>query len=297
MKTFLTRRPLVARLTRHLKRAGYRGTAHSVEGMASQFRAWSPRRAPVDADTQPGTRPVFVTGCAHSGTTIMTVLLDTHPNLRAILRDTGLFSQRKGADIYDRYHRYREQLGLKPKQRLVEKTPVHVFYVPVIERYFPDARIIVMLRDGRDVTCSLRQRHGGFESCVQQWIETARATSRNSDDPQVKVIRYEDLVHAPRPTLESVCEFLGEPFDETMLHHHLTHRGWAGLPGDQRPPAAAPDDELRAWQTGQPLFDGTGRWRVDMTPAERWYFQQQAGRLLRHFEYEIDDEWCLVPAG
>ena len=48
---------------------------------------------------------------------------------------------------------------------------------------------------------------------------------------------------------------------------------------------------LRNWQINQPLFDGSGRWREEMTPEQKATFKKVAGRLLVRLGYAADRNW------
>ena len=61
------------------------------------------------------------------------------------------------------------------KARWVEKTPRHIYRVGEILRYFPEGKVVLMLRDGRDVACSIRDRYGSLEAGVSRWMEDNRA--------------------------------------------------------------------------------------------------------------------------
>ena len=71
------------------------------------------------------------------------------------------------------------------KSRWAEKTPLNVRHLGWIYRHFPNARFIHVIRDGRDVACSLRShpvrrfvdgawasvpQNRSVASCIQQWL-------------------------------------------------------------------------------------------------------------------------------
>jgi hypothetical protein len=49
---------------------------------------------------------------------------------------------------------------LSEKKRILEKTPLHALYIPVIQRVFPDAKICHILRDGKHVAASYMLHYG-----------------------------------------------------------------------------------------------------------------------------------------
>lgn len=107
------------------------------------------------------------------------------------------------------------------KRLWIEKTPQHMLYLPEILNDFPQARIINILRDGRDVALSLSQvdwANPGFLHNLHQWSEELEAAEPHvSNNPHCLTIRYEDLLSTPEATVAKVCGFLGIEYEEKML--------------------------------------------------------------------------------
>jgi hypothetical protein len=125
------------------------------------------------------------------------------------------------------------------KTRWLEKTPAHVFHLEDIARIAPDAYIIEVVRDGRDVLASKKLRRAAVgtdryepERQHHQLLKTAfdplwdslswkaavraGAAGRGLSVPLLTV-RYEDLVTEPVPRFRELCDFLGLPFDPSSL--------------------------------------------------------------------------------
>ena len=62
--------------------------------------------------------------------------------------------------------------------------------------YRPEAQFILMLRDGRDVACSFKNRQveEEFSKIVERWIYDNLAGLQYWNDSRVKVVKYENLV-------------------------------------------------------------------------------------------------------
>lgn len=137
--------------------------------------------------------------------------------------------------LYGTLEAYRERYGTP---RVGEKTPDHVRFVPSILATFANARVIVMQRDPRAVVASqlLRmsrsaERDPGVKKKRGQniWLRRvagralnwnwiyARAVPAVRHDGRVLVVRYEDLVINTHALLQKICDFIDEPFEETML--------------------------------------------------------------------------------
>jgi hypothetical protein len=114
--------------------------------------------------------------------------------------------------------------SIKNARIIGEKTPNHLLYMPILEKFFPDARFIHIIRDPRAVVNSWRNvpwSNGNVGNDAEVWrryMKTARL-SLPSKSP-ILTLRYEQLILNPEMSLASVCDFLGLPFDRSMLSYH-----------------------------------------------------------------------------
>ncbi len=122
------------------------------------------------SDERPS-RPVFVLGCPRSGTSLVYTLLQRHPELRSLggeghvlwnayqhPRLKGWSSDRAlASDIHDEEPRflYSAINAVAGPHRFLEKTPKNILRVPYLNALFPDARYLLLKRDGRAVVNSL----------------------------------------------------------------------------------------------------------------------------------------------
>ncbi|MBN1510693.1 MAG: sulfotransferase [Phycisphaerae bacterium] len=134
------------------------------------------------------TDPIFILGVPRSGTTLLRMILDSHPDLfcgpeapwivgrgsgwpPTSLRDVATFlaGHRWGPVcglhgvteefVYAEIARFVDRILFSAaraagKQRWADKTPESIAYVPFLHRLFPNARFIWLIRDGRDVAIS-----------------------------------------------------------------------------------------------------------------------------------------------
>jgi hypothetical protein len=89
----------------------------------------------------------------------------------------------------------------------------------------PGLPVVHIIRDGRDVVASHRDRWGSLSAlkAVRKWpwyVRAARAAgARLSAEGRYYEVRYEDLVTDPETTLHKLLDFLGEPWDDAVLQH------------------------------------------------------------------------------
>src|SRR5262249_54798986 len=111
------------------------------------------------------------------------------------------------------------------KKRPGEKTPQHLLHVPAILGYFPQARIICLLRDGRDAALSLADMPWGWSlgAAAELWQRYLRMTEefqrRFSDN--FMVVSYEKLLASSDETMKSVMDFLSESFEPKQLSEDI----------------------------------------------------------------------------
>jgi hypothetical protein len=152
-----------------------------------------------------------------------------------------------------------ERAAARGKLRWVEKTPRHLEHVATIRATWPEALIVRMVRDPRDVALSLAKVPFGSPSVVINLCTVARLERGSArffrSDTRSLTVRFEDLLADPERELRRICEALGEPYDPAMIERR-------GVTGDM---AAA--HEWWKGDVGGPL---------DRTRAERWRIEMPA---------------------
>jgi Sulfotransferase family len=211
-------------------------------------------------------RAIFICGCGHSGTTLLATMFAAHPQVFVPLRETNTFLKREGA--VERYERLRDAGLESGKAYLVEKTPRHVRHLDLIREVADEPRFVVPVRDGRDVTASIKDRYTAAMG-AGRWISDNAIVLAERDREDVHVYRHEDLVAQPQATLEEICEGVALPFDRAMLDYHTREHLWYGLQDVSVPDGTETSHGVRRnWQVNQPIFDSSGRWETDLDEEE-----------------------------
>ena len=265
-----------------------------------------------------GKAPIFIGGAGRSGTTLVRVILDAHPNIACgpelkmlwmiaqqakemeqtfgpVLRDWYVepedIRRLYGAFITGLMEQYRTRAG---KPRVAEKTPGNVLAFLDLHRLFPDSPLIHIIRDGRDVISSLLTMNWtepdgspspftrDVRKAAEYWVTGVQAGRTAGADPEVGrryyEVRYEELVADPEQVLPPLFAFLDEPWDPRVLRFHESDRTLGR--------------ESSAAQVTQPIYrTALGRWQRELSPSQLVHVREVAGPLLLELGYAADLNW------
>jgi len=209
---------------------------------------------PVETTTSMITNPIFLVGCVRSGTTLLRLMLDHHPDiafdhefeyaidlirpdgrypsldkfysyleLHRIFLDSGRTIDR-GLDFPELVDSFLRQKRDEAGKELVGAT-IHYSYERVLN-IWPDARFIHIVRDGRDVSLSIEAYGwtGNAYSASDWWIEAERSWDNLCRDVPADrrvEVRFEELIEKPEEALTTICDFLGLDYSPEMLTYPL----------------------------------------------------------------------------
>jgi len=258
------------------------------------------------APARDGTPPIFVIGSPRSGTTLLRLILDSHPRISCgeethFLRDLesivgrnwelvstyGLSREWWLGHIRSLYAEFQvEVLARSGKARWAEKDPTYTLHLPFIEELFPDALYVHLLRDGHDVVASFKDRWGytsAARAARTEWaryVTAARELGRRLPVERFLELRYEDLVTDPATQGQRLFAFLGEAWDPAVLDfdpsaHSATDRYQRFTAGRRE----AGGDEATIYRSRV----GTGGDSLD--PVLRTILRRRHGDLLRELGY------------
>lgn len=231
---------------------------------------------------------VFICGCGHSGTSLLAAMFAAHPQVFVPLRETETFLRGKD-EAAARYQALLAEWRDSGQRHLVEKTPRHISQLALIRELEPRARIVIPVRDGRDVAASMAVRYGDSgKRGIARWLKETSVAAAERGRADVFVYRHEDLVREPETMLRQIAEFCGTPFDPAMLDFHASSRMWFGETEMRRGTGQRGVEHraLRNWQINQPLFDSSGRWHRELTERDiEPLLTGQGLALMRAFAY------------
>lgn len=177
---------------------------------------------------------------------------------------------------------------MRGKPLVGDKTGEYARRIPTLHGLWPQARFVHLIRDGRDVCLSvLDWKEAPGASRFTTWREDRVATTALWWRANVKLareagarlpphlyheIRYEALVTQPEAECRALCDFLGIPFDDSMVRFHEGHTRTA--PG------------LSAKSAWLPITPGLRDWRSQMPKDHLERFEAAAGDLVDELGYE-----------
>jgi hypothetical protein len=248
------------------------------------------RRAPEE-------RLVFVVGSPRSGTTFVGDSLGSQPGfvdldelnpLKAAIPELAALPEDAAAErlrgIVERVRRLALVRGL----RGVEQTPETSFVLAAALRAYPQARAVHVVRDGRDVVCSLLERGwlsadraGGddagapYGAHARFWVEPDRtAEFATASEATRAAWAWRRYATAARAVPERTCELR---YEQLVADPPAVAARVAGfLASDPEPLAAA---------FGRVHDRSTGRWQGDLDPEQLADVEREAGALLRELGY------------
>ncbi len=187
------------------------------------------------------------------------------------------------------YRRLAEALDKPDATYVVEKLPPIYFAQEMLWEVFPGTREIFLVRDFRDVACSMfafgeKRGHTWYwdrpeatdEECIRELLrdegtELLRSWSERAD--RAFLLRYEDLVLRPEETLAALFSYLGVASGPDTVKRVLAD----GTKLDGRV-----QDFHRTSVTSA---DSVGRWRRDLDPALVRVCEEALGDALTGFGY------------
>ncbi|MDE2109229.1 MAG: sulfotransferase, partial [Gammaproteobacteria bacterium] len=202
--------------------------------------------------------PAFLAGFARSGTTLLDSMLAAHADIavleerateQAMITALNQFPAGYPEALKDLTPEQQAQVrqgyfnaaALAPAdgRRIVDKSPFLTVHLGMLQRIFPGAPVIFMLRHPCDVVLSCfltnMELNSGtvhftrLDSSVELYCKVMALWQRYTEVLPLNCqrVRYEDLLDDPEATLRQVLAFLGVPWSDDVLRHveHVAQRG------------------------------------------------------------------------
>lgn len=276
-----------------------RGLLESATNQLRVAKRLAPRRGASLAERfgRLDDRIVFVVGSPRSGTTFLAGAIGSLPGfvdlgevapVKAAVPELATLPPREAAARLRRILTVSRRVGLVGDVRPIEQTPEVAHLVAAIPLAYPHAHIVHIVRDGRDVVCSLlekpwlrRQQASAddaglpYGSYARFWVEPARrkefeaasdarraawvwrryVTAARSSEVPLTEVRYEDLAAEPSSVAAALAPVLEVPAKPLAAALELAHAS------------------------------SVGRYRKDLTADQLADVEEEAGELLRELGY------------
>ncbi|MCH2159025.1 MAG: sulfotransferase [Oleiphilaceae bacterium] len=272
--------------------------------------------------------PFFEIGVARSGTTLLSLMLDSHPKI-AVPYESHFFVDlaKNEEQVYTDLEREAGRIKLikwmlaqryvrewdyvptidefdlckcttiprmidqlfaayaraKGKTIWGDKTPLYISHIDILHRYFPNAKYIHVIRDGRDVALSLTEQWFGpndFYSAIKYWekhVTIGRKMLAMLPKEQVFELKLEDLVISPNEKLNEICSFLEVPYSKTMLQNY-TKEAKKKVGKDR-------SNRLHASLSEVPKIENVTKWPAKLDRGSQAIAWEVAGQTLEDLGY------------
>lgn len=240
---------------------------------------------------------IFCVGARRSGTYWLQRVVASHPDVAAVPSETYLFSRGlvplgerfqhdapeslEVGSVYMERGAYLDALRtfcdavfgafLGEHRYVLERTPEHALALDLIGAVYPDAHVIHIVRDGRDVVRSLLSMEWGpdtVEEAAEEWracVEAGRAAGPRL--AHYREVRYEALLAQPAEHIRDLFEWLGVDASPAVVDAAVSEAGTASNVDPSSPEVA------------------TGKWRSELAPAQLAAFERIAGPTLAALGY------------
>jgi hypothetical protein len=170
--------------------------------------------------------------------------------------------------------------------RWAESTPLHLLYLPLIKKLIPEALIVHIIRDGRDVAVSLdkigwirpfpwdRRRSLVLAGLFWKWMVSRGRKYGSKMGSDYVEVQYEDLIRDPRATLARLSAFIDQDLDYDRIQSVAL--------GAVR----TPNSSFKA-DGNHKEVSPMGRWKTVLSTAEVAQLESEIGDLLVELGYPL----------
>ena len=175
-----------------------------------------------------------------------------------------------------------------------EQTPKNMYYLNEILAFFPQAKVINMVRDQRDVLLSQKNKwkrrflgaskiplseairsyinyHPILTSKV--WNSSLEHTAKYFDNERVKIVKFEELLAKSESVVKDICNFLAIEFHPQMLNVSVVG---SSTEQDNKDSFLLDSSKIEKWKKG------------GLNSAEIYLSQLISHKMMSEFSYHLD---------
>jgi len=174
-----------------------------------------------------------------------------------------------------------------------EQTPKNMYYLDEILAFFPQAKVINMVRDQRDVLLSQKnkwkRRFLGASAIplseairsyinyhplltAKVWNSSLEHSSKFINTTRVKIIKFEELLADANSVVKEICQFLDIDFQEEMLKVPVVG---SSTEQDTKNELLIDSSKIEKWKSG------------GLSYAEIYLSQLMSKSMMQEFKYEL----------
>jgi len=175
-----------------------------------------------------------------------------------------------------------------------EQTPKNIYYLDEILAFFPQAKVINMVRDQRDVLLSQKNKwkrrflgaskiplfeairsyinyHPILTSKV--WNSSLEHTVKYFDNERVKIVKFEEFLVKPQSVVKDICNFLAIDFHPKMLNVPVVG---SSTEQDNKHSFLIDSSKIKKWKKG------------GLNSAEIYLSQLISHKMMSEFSYHLE---------
>ena len=224
------------------------------------------------------------------------------------IQENGIFSQDNISDFNSKseqlindglknsFEIYKLFLEIITKENIAkiscEQTPKNLYYLEEILQFFPNSKVINLVRDQRDVLLSQKNKwkrrflgakaiplSEAFRSFVNYhpiltakvWNSSLLHTAKYIKHPKVKIVKFEDLLSNSELVIKDICKFSNIDFQEKMLKVPVVG---SSTENDDKSELAIDNSKVNKWKKG------------GLSNAEIYLSQKLSYKMMDEFGYE-----------
>ncbi|BBB33393.1 conserved hypothetical protein [Thermotomaculum hydrothermale] len=175
-----------------------------------------------------------------------------------------------------------------------EQTPRNLFYIEEILKFFPNAKIVNLVRDPRDVLLSQKNKwkrkfygeeymplkemirvRANYHPVVisRLWNSSVRIAKANDSKDFFKTFKFECILNNPESFLKDLCNFTGIGYSKDMLN---VPKIGSSLKKDNEQELGIDKNSASNWKKG------------GLNSTEVFLCQKICGKLMQDYGYKID---------
>lgn len=174
-----------------------------------------------------------------------------------------------------------------------DKNNYYIHKLSIINKLYPNAKYIHLVRDGRDVACSYKnlkeiqtsskyfpKLSTNIEMIAEEWNQNNNKIlnfKEALEDKNFLTLRFEDIVNDLRGNCIKISRFLGLDFSQEMLSYDLRNKN------EKIEPKETLDWKRKTLEKPDP--ETVGKYLKELTKEELEYFNQYSSLLLKKFGY------------